>query len=379
MKLLNVCLINLLLISLLAGSAPAQNGAKQSPVQQNVDIVKVISKPVERAVKLPGEFLPYLSVAIHAKVTAFVDKVEVDRGSIVREGQPLASLIAPELASQRAEAEAKVQALESQRAEAEAKLVAAQSTYERLKTASATEGAIAGNELILAEKAVDAARSLMQAQENSIKAAQQATASLKDLEGYLRVTAPFSGMITERQVHPGALVGPGAGFSIPLFRLEQNSRLRLVVAVPEAAVGGIVKGARVSFRVPAYPGETFTGTVARIPDSMDSKTRTMPVELDVTNAQARLAPGMYPEVLWPVHRKGPSLLVPPSSIVTTTERIFVIRLRDGKAEWVNVARGAPVDTLVEVYGPLNPGDEIVRRGSDEIREGTPLAPKPPAS
>ena len=142
MKLLNVCLINLLLISLLAGSAPAQNGAKQSPVQQNVDIVKVISKPVERAVKLPGEFLPYLSVAIHAKVTAFVDKVEVDRGSVVREGQPLASLIAPELASQRAEAEAKVQALESQRAEAEAKLVAAQSTYERLKTASATEGEI---------------------------------------------------------------------------------------------------------------------------------------------------------------------------------------------------------------------------------------------
>jgi membrane fusion protein, multidrug efflux system len=370
MKLLKSCVKNLLSICLLSSWAWAQ---------QAVDVAKVVSKPVERTVKLPGEFTPYLSVAIHAKVTAFVDKVEVDRGSVVQEGQLLASLVAPELISQRAEAEAKVQSIQSQRAEAEAKLVAAQSTFEKLKTASQTPGAIAGNELILAEKEVDAARSFVQAQEDSIKAAQQAVASLKEFEGYLRVTAPFSGIVTERDVHPGALVGPGAGSSMPLFRLEQNSRLRLVVAVPEAQVGGIVRGAHVPFRVPAYPGETFTGIVARVPDSMDSKTRTMPVELDVSNPQAMLAPGMYSEVLWPVHKKGPSLLVPPSSIVTTTERTFVIRVRDGKAEWVNVARGAPVENLVEVFGPLNAGDEILLRGSDEIREGTPLKPAAPAS
>lgn len=363
MKLLKCCATNSLLICFLAASASAQ---------QPVDVAKVVSKAVERTVKLPGEFSPYLSVAIHAKVTAFVDKVEVDRGSIVREGQLLAVLVAPELTSQRAEAEAKVQAAESQRAEAEAKLVAAQSTYERLKTASETEGAIAGNELMLAEKAVDAARSLVQAQQSSIKAAQQAVASVKELERYLQVTAPFSGIITERGVHPGALVGPGAGSSIPLFRLEQNTHLRLIVAVPEAEVGGIVRRAHVSFRVPAYPGETFSGTIARIPDSMDSKTRTMPVELDVANPQARLAPGMYSEVLWPVRNKKPALLVPPSSVVATMERTFVIRVKEGKAEWVNVTRGAPVDNLVQVYGPLNPADEIVRRGSDEIREGTPV-------
>jgi hypothetical protein len=81
---------------------------------------------------------------------------------------------------------------------------------------------------------------------------------------------------------------------------------------------------------------------------------------------------MYAEVSWPVHKNRPSLLVPPSSIVTTTERTFVIRVRHGKAEWVNVARGATVGDLVEVFGSLNPGDEIVRRGTDEIREGTPI-------
>src|SRR5258707_498959 len=139
MKLLSLSIIKFGVFLTLAVSAVAQ---------QSVEVVKVIAQPVDRTLKLPGEFSPYLSVEIHAKVAAFVDKVEVDRGSVVREGQLLASLIAPELTAQRAEAEAKVQALESQRAEAEAKLVAAQSTYERLKQAAETPGVVAGNDVI---------------------------------------------------------------------------------------------------------------------------------------------------------------------------------------------------------------------------------------
>ena len=89
---------------------------------------------------------------------------------------------------------------------------------------------------------------------------------------------------------PGALVGPGSG-ATPLFRLHQVSRLRLVVAVPEALVGGIVKGARVPFTVPAYPGETFYGVISLAAHDLDPKTRTMPVELEVKNADLRLARG----------------------------------------------------------------------------------------
>src|SRR5438477_155193 len=107
---------------------------------QTVDVVKVVSRSAERKVQLPGEFIPFQAVAIHAKVTGFVDRVEVDRGSIVKKGQLLATLDAPELRTQRAEAEAKVLNAESQRAEAEAKVAAARSTYERLKAASATPG-----------------------------------------------------------------------------------------------------------------------------------------------------------------------------------------------------------------------------------------------
>jgi len=343
--------------------------ADSTAAQTAVEVVRVVSKPVERQVKLPGEFQPYLAVPIFAKVSGFVRQVSVDRGSAVKQGQLLVTLEAPEMQAQIAEAESKTGALELQRAEAAAKLSAAQSTYDRLKAASATPGVVAENDVIVAQKAVEAAQSLVQSYENSIKAAQAQVRAARDLNQYLQIRAPFEGIITERNIHPGALVGPATG-ATPLLRLHQLSRLRLVVAVPEALVGAIVKGARVSFTVPAYPGETFNGIVNLVSHDLDEKTRSMAVELDVKNPDLRLSPGMYPEVQWPVRRPQPSLLVPPTSIVTTTERTFVIRVSNGVAQWVNVGRGARVGDLVEVFGPLKDGDTIVRRGSDEIRDGS---------
>jgi hypothetical protein len=113
--------------------------------------------------------------------------------------------------------------------------------------------------------------------------------------------------------------------------------------------------------------------VGLLAHDLDPKTRTMAVELDVKNPDLRLGAGMYPEVQWPVKRPQASLLVPPTSIVTTTERTFVIRVSNGVAQWVNVSRGARVGDLVEAFGPLKDGDTIVRRGTDEIREGSKVA------
>src|SRR5262249_18487972 len=160
---------------------------------------------------------------------------------------------------------------------------------------------------IVAQKAVEAAQALVRSYDNSIKAAQAQVQAVRDLEQYLQIKAPFDGIIIERNVHPGALVGPGSG-SAPLLPLHQISRLRLVVAVPEALVGGIVKGARVPFTVPAYPGEQFFGTVSLLAHDLDPKTRSMAVELEVRNSDLRLGAGMYPEVQWPVKRSQPSLL-----------------------------------------------------------------------
>ncbi len=352
--------------------------ASTALAQAKVEVVHVVVKPVERQVRLPGEFQPYLAVDLHAKVSGFVRRTNVDRGSVVKQGQILATLEAPEMQAQIVEAESKAQALELQRAEAEAKRAAAQSTYDRLKSASATPGVVAENDVVIAQKTAEAADAVVRSYQNSMKAAQAQVQAVRDLGHYLEIKAPFDGIITERNVHPGALVGPGSERT-PLFRLHQVSRLRLIVAVPEALVGAIVQGARVPFTVPAYPGETFAGVVSLTAHDLDAKTRTMPVELEVKNTDLRLAPGMYPEVSWPVRRPQPSALVPPTSIVTTTERTFVIRVKDGAAEWVNVGRGARVGDLIEVLGPLKDGDVIVRRGTDEIRNGAKVETAPTTS
>jgi membrane fusion protein (multidrug efflux system) len=338
---------------------------------QKVELAPVVSKTVSRTVELPGEFQPFLSVTLHAKVPGYVERVLVDRGSVVKQGDLLVELSAPEMTAQIAEAESKVQAGEADRLQAEAQLEAAQSTYERMKKAAETPGAIAGNELIQSEKQVDVAKALLNSRRQASRAVEATVQTLKDMLAYLKITAPFDGVVTDRLVHPGALVGSGSGAE-PLLIIQQVSHLRLVVAVPEEDVGGISRGGKVEFRVPAYPDRAFSGAVARAAHALDQKTRTMPVELDVFNSDGSLSPGMYPAVKWPVRRSRPVLFVPKTSVVTTTERVFVVRDRDGHAEWVDVRKGAEDGDLVEVIGSLQAGDRVVRRATDEIREGSAL-------
>src|SRR5712691_3709549 len=338
-----------------SSGANSQSSGSQEPT---VDVARVKRQKLKIKVSLPGELLPYEVVAVFSKVTGFVSWIGVDRGSRVKIGQLIARLEAPELVSQRAEAEAK--------------LASDESTYERLKAAAATTGVVSSNELQGAQKTVEAGRARARAAEDGAEAAKAALRSILEVEGYLEVKAPFDGIVTERNVHPGALVGPvgGPGVTVPMVRIEQVRRLRLVLPVPETFTAAIPAGTRVSFTVPAFPGEGFTATVARIAHSVDVKTRTMPVELDVANSSGKLAPGMFPEALWPVERPEPTLFVPTSAVVRTTERTFVVRVREGKVEWVDVKLGATWGILTEVFGDLGEGDEVATRGTDELRPGT---------
>jgi RND family efflux transporter MFP subunit len=272
--------------------------------------------------------------------------------------------------AQIAEAQSKVEAAEAARVQAEAEFAAAQSTVERMREAAKTPGAIAGNELTVAEKRIEADQAVISSRQQAVRAAQSAVDALKALESYLRITAPFEGVVTERLVHPGALVGPNT--NSPLLVIEQVSRLRLTVSVPEENVGAIARGATVSFQVPAYTERTFSGSVARIPRMLETKTRSMPVELDVINRDQSLAPGMYPTVHWPIRNSQAGLFVPKTSVVTTTERTFVIREKSGHAEWVDVRKGSADGDLIQVFGPLKSNDRVLKRATDEIREGATL-------
>jgi membrane fusion protein, multidrug efflux system len=358
-------------------SAPGERPAATPSGPPTIDVVRVVQQPANVVLTMPGQLDPYETVAVYPKITGFVRTIRVDRGSRVRAGQVMAELEAPELLAQQAEAQAKLQAAESQLAVARSKADADRSTYDKLKAASATPGVVAGNDLVLAQKAVEAGQSQIAAAEQTADAARQAARSIAQLEGYLRVTAPFDGVVTERNVHPGTLVGPNSGpaATTPMVRVVQNDRLRLVVPVPEAYTAGVTPGGTMTFTVPAYPDRTFSGTVARIAQAVDVKTRTMAVELDVLNNDGRLAPGTYCQVKWPVRRPAPSLFVPNGSIGATTDRTFVVRVRNGRTEWVDVRTGLASGALTEVFGDLQPGDEVAARGTDEIRPDTAVSVK----
>jgi len=317
-----------------------------------IEVVKVVAKPLDTSTHLEGELAPYENVALHARANGFVSKVLVDRGSHVKQGQVLLTLVAPELNAQRAEAEAKLQG--------------DRSTHERLSAAAQTPGAVAGHEVEIAGAVLDADKARLEA--------------LRALEQYLTVTAPFDGVITERNVHPGALVGPQSGGGLaPMLRIELVHDLRLTVAVPEALAGAIAEGVTAPFSVRAFPGVQFNGAIKRVSHSVDTRTRSMPVELDVNNADGRLAPGMFADVTWPLKRTLPSLFVPPMAIVQSTERSFVLRVRDSVVEQVPVQRGATQGDLVEVVGALQEGDAVARRGTEELRGGVRVVAKPASS
>lgn len=355
--------------------APAAQATAAATGPVTIDIVRVVEQPLDVQLSLPGELVAYESVAIHPRVAGFVKAVAVDRGSVVRQGDLLVTLDAPEIMAQRAEAQSKRQAAEAQLAAARAKADADAATFARLTAASATPGVVAGNDVAIAGKAAEAGRSQVVAAEQQVEAARQAAQAVQDLEGYLRVTAPFAGVVTERNVHPGALVGPTNGDAAPMLRVVDHRRLRLVVPVPEAYTASLTNGASIPFKIAAFPGTTFTGTVARIARTVDVATRTMAVELDVDNADGRLAPGAFCQVRWPVRRTGPSLFVPTASVASTTDRTFVVRVRGGKTEWIDVSTGLTVGPLIEVFGALAPGDEVAGRATDELRPGTEVRPR----
>ena len=309
---------------------------------------------VMTTVKLPAQLAAYQEVSIFPKVNAYVKSVLVDIGSKVSAGDLLMILEAPEL--QQASSQAK-EKYERQKAD----FAIDKEKYQRLLEASKTAGAISPLDLSSIKAKMDADSALCNAEKANWQMQQTMLA-------YLRVTAPFAGVITERNINPGALVS-AAWKDKPMLELKQLSKLRLQADVPEDIAPTLKEKDVVSFTVNAFPGQKMTGHINRKSDNMNVQYRSERIEIDVQNNGGLLTPGMYAEVELHPEGNANAFIVPRSSVVTSTERKYVVVIRNNRTVLVDVQTANQNSDKTEVLGALLPGEKVIVNANDEIKDG----------
>lgn len=361
---------SLLLLGTLSGchSSAGKEDEKEAAKTRTVDapaaleVFSLQRGKLSSSLQIPGELVAFRDVDIYAKVSGYIKTMNVDIGSEVKQGQLLAVAEAPELSAQLSSAESKLKAQE-------ALSIASRANYERILEASKFSGAVSKND-------VDQALAKRNADNAQLEAAKSAFREVANLRQYLQIRAPFNGIISARNASAGAYIGPaGKGSEFPLFVLTEQKRLRLVISVPEAYTGYVNLNNQVNFTVKAFPDKKFTGQVKRQSGALDKRLRSERVEVDVLNDDKKLLPGMIAEVTVPLPTKENTLIAPKSAVVNSSTGVFVIRVTDNKAEWVPVKRGLEADEKVELFGPLNEGDKLIKTASEEIRDGAPVTVK----
>ncbi len=309
------------------------------------------------SIQIPGELIPFQQVDLYARVNGFVKKLYADVGTEVKAGQLMAVMEAPELGSQLAGADSRLKAQE-------AIYTASKATYDRLIETSKTPGTISPND-------IDQANARKNADYAQWQSARSAYKEIADNRNYLEIRAPFSGVVSTRNVNTGAIAGPaGKGSELPMFVLQDQRKLRLAVLVPESSTGYINNQTVISFTVKGLPNEKFSAAVKRSSGSLDARLRSERIEMDIINNDKKLLPGMIAEVYIPITAKDSGFIIPKSALVNSTERVFVIKVTNGKAQWIDVKNGRESDGKLEVYGALTAGDTLVTTANEERRNGS---------
>lgn len=361
-KLLSIGFIlsgSVLLLPACSSSSSEQKAPESQQVQAaTYETVPVVAEQRSKQLQLPGEFLPHYDVALYAKVNGFIKSLRVDVGDRVRRGQTLAVMEAPELEAEVNRAMADVQAAKGQ-------LSTSQMVYRRLVQAAKTAGAVAPQELDLANGKMLGDSAVLTSKAQLVSAARQ-------MKQYLVLTAPFDGVVTERLLSPGAFVGPSQKDPQPVLKLKEVGRLRLQVTVPEVYASQLRQHTPVTFSVSAFPGQQFRGQVDRISYNVERAVRAELIEVEVKNPDLKLMPGMYASVSFPVQRQDKSLYVPKSAVVTSMEGSYVIAVQGGKTHYVPVQIGNETDEKIEVIGQLKPLEPVLAKASDDIRDNTAI-------
>lgn len=382
---------------LLIGRTRTEADDPKHPVQVNGDTPAAVAR-VERhnlgnTLTIAGEFKPFQDVDVHAKVAGYIRVINVDVGDHVREGQTLAVLEIPELAAQLAGADAAVRRAQEEIRRAKSDVERAQSThaaahsaYARLKQAADSRaGLVAQQEVddslakdLGAEAQVASAEAELSAARQQVEVAQANQKQFNALSNYARIIAPFSGVITNRYADTGALIQAGTSSStqaMPVVRLAQTSKLRLVLPIPESLAAQIHLGDPVKVRVQAL-NRDIEGKVSRFADSLDRQTRTMETEIDFDNRDGRLIPGMYAETQVSLREKKDALTVPLEAVTRNGDDATVLAVNaQNEIEERHIKLGLEDSSRVEVVSGLSDHDRVVIGNRSQFHNGEKISPK----
>lgn len=347
------------------GHARTTTASEPQIARQPVAVAQVTREDLYNQLTFPAEFRPYLQVELHAKVSGFLEEIQVDIGDKVKRGQLLAKLEVPELQSELDRALAA-----EKRARADYK--DAHLIYTRLLEVNKTShNAVAQQEL-------DAAETRDITAEAAVAAAKADVEKYQTMVAYTQITAPFDGVVTRRYADPGTLIQAGIASStqsLPLVRLSDNYRLRLDFPVSVAYVKDIRIGDAVEVKVDSLGGKSFAGIISRCAQKVDEETRTMITEIEVPNPNLEIVPGMYATLALKVDQRPKVLTVPTEAVsVGKTRSIYVINANDELEERA-VTLGLETSTRYEIVSGLKEGDLVLIGRRGQARPGQKVAPK----
>ena len=338
--------------------------ATQAAAVPVVTVIHPASSAPDEQLTLPGSTQAFIDTPIYARTSGYLKKWSFDIGAVVKQGDLLAEIETPEVDAQLRQARADL-------ATAEANLKLAGLTADRNVALFKTDS-VSKQDRDNAVGALDADKAIVQSRQADV-------GRLEQLQSYEKVFAPFDGVVTARNTDIGALIDAGAGSPTrELFHMTAVKTLRVFVAVPEIYARVAKSGAKVGLTFEEYPGESFTGTVARNSNTIDTNSRTLNVEIDVDNPKGEIMPGAYGFAHFTLPQDARNVTVPANTLLFRAEGLQVGIVRDGKAQLVAVKIGRDYGDKVEITSGLDANDQVILDPSDSLTSDTPVqiqAPK----
>jgi RND family efflux transporter MFP subunit len=372
--------------------AGASAGGPEDTHQQ-VAVVKAARQDLARGMELSAEFRPYQEIDLHAKVAGYVKAIYVDVGDHVRAGQLIAVLEVPEFAEELAQASASEKRSELDVVRAESEVNRAESDYNIRKLSyDRILGVSKSRPNLIAQQEIDNAAAHFREAEAQLATAKAALAStrqqvqvstasksrVRTMMSYLRIAAPFSGMVTKRYADQGAMIQAGTAAqsqAMPLIRLSEVDHLRLVLPVPESIISRVKLGGPVEVRVDSLK-RVFQGKVARFTGRLETATRTMDTEVDIPNPNGAILPGMYGYATLTLDSRSDALAVPVQALsgAGTKPAVFVVNTQN-QIEQRPVVTGLETPEMIEITSGLHAGDMVVVGSRGGLKPGKAVAPR----